>query len=104
MDYLHELSKVFLTGEKEAVIENLYIDKPALINALEEKELYRTNWDNLLEDLKKIRTGSSRIRDCEVIGQRHSYNAMFQYDRSVKAIIFSVSFPFKSLAFDFKIE
>jgi hypothetical protein len=57
LDYLQELSKVFPMGDKEAVMENLYFDKPELINALEEKELYRTNWNNLLNDVRKIRTG-----------------------------------------------
>jgi hypothetical protein len=88
-------------GDKEAVMENLYFDKPALINALEEKELYRTNWNNLLYDVRKIRTGNSRVRDCEVFAQRHSYNASFQYDGGKKGILFSVSFPFRVIGFRF---
>ena len=101
MDYLQEISRVFLTGEEETVIENLYFDKPALISALEEKEHYRTNWNSLLSDLRKIRMDFSRVRDCEVFGQRHSYNASFQYDRGKKGVLFSVSFPFRVIGFRF---
>ncbi len=101
MDYLQEISKVFLTGEEETVIKNLYFDKPTLINALEEKELYRTNWNNLLGDVRKIRTDISRVRDCEVFVQRHSYTASFQYNGGDKGIIFSVSFPFRIIGFRF---
>ena len=82
-------------------MENLYFDKPALINALEEKELYRTNWNNLLGDIRKIRTDSSRVRDCEVFAQRHSYNACFQYDGGKKGVLFSISFPFRVIGFRF---
>lgn len=98
---MEEISKVFLIGDKEAVDENLYFDKPALINALEEKEHYRTSWDNLLGDVRKIGTGSSRVRDCEVFAQRHSYNASFQYDGGNKGILFSISFPFRFIGFRF---
>jgi hypothetical protein len=101
VDYLQEISKVFLTGEEETVIKNLYFDKPALINALEEKELYRTNWNSLLADVRKIRTDISRVRDCEVFGVRHSFNASFQYGEPIKGIIFGVSFPFRIIGFRF---
>jgi hypothetical protein len=100
LNYHEAISKVFLINE-EALIENLFVDKPALTDVLKEKEQNRTNWDDFLDDLKKIRPDYSLVRDCEPIGQRHSFYGLFTYDKGYKAIIFSVSFPFRAMGFRF---
>ena len=98
--YLKDLENCFfinIDGFNKSELDIFFKDKPDLIKGIHEKELYRNNWNILIKCLND--NLSFRFRNMEIFGQRHSYNGLLSFNSDNNSIIFSISFPFKLIAF-----